>query len=282
MAKLPQQGRWQLVNPWLGEGAPFGILNVDFATLLGSARWWIEEAALSSVAKTGIDSFSARYALRSKSGAFRARLRDDGELEMDFYQGPPILKCRAVPRGETQWRVARMAILTCVGNPGWPTGPGHGALIGDGDVYTFERPNMTSSTSGWDVLTTSSYLAKTDNLARPIIIQELNMSRVNAGQVMDYIHRSIRADEDFISSGWCSLQSAAALAVGVSGGFDPTGLNTPLAVHDRVKSLGLVTKTYRIWDTAKTPAQHVSALVQQLSQYYYGVVAPVGPDVRTW
>lgn len=288
MPRLPQSGRWQTVDPRMtmgllgGAAPPFGILEVNFGKLCGSTRWVMDRASLSRVVVTGLDSFTADYALRGSAGSFKARIRDDGELELDFFAGTPLLKCRAVPRGETAVRVSKLAILTCVGNPGWPTGPGHGALIGDGECYTFERPNMTMSSSGWDVLKTTAYLGRAENEARPIVIQELNTSLVKPDKVMDYIFRSTRADEDFITSGWCSLQSAEALAEGVGGGFDPSGTNTPHAVYDLAKSKGLVTKSYYIWNPAKTPAQHVAVLNTALATDYAGVAASTGVDVRNW
>lgn len=292
MAHLPHTGRWQLVDPRItagllgGTAPPFGILEVDFARLQGTARWWVYQSPLSNVAidKTAHDTFSARYSLRGKSGAFLATLRDNGELEMSFYQGTGGLKCKAVPRGATTWRVSKMALLTCVGNPGWPAGPGHSALIGDRCVYTFERTGISAigSNSGWKVLTTPSYLGLPENEARPIIIQELDSTKVNFSKVVEYVDGSTRADDDFFSSGWCSLQTALALKVGVAGRFEPRGLDTPLAVHDYIKSLRLVTKTYRIWNPAKTPGKYLPDVRAALAKSYRGVGPPTGADVRNW
>lgn len=291
MARLPQRGRWQLVDPRLtmgllgGDPPPFGILEMDLGAKTGSCRWWVHESSLTHVVVTPPDQFAARYAIRSFAGAFTAKLRDDGELELDFYQGTPKLKCRAVFPGETQWQVGRMALLTAVGNGSGrlTNGPGHSALIVDNEVWTFEDfPRVDGSTSGWIVSPTTLYLGKPLNLSRPIIIQELSPSAVNFSKAMDYIQRSTWADEDYIGSGVCSQQSAAALAVAVTGGFDPRGVNTPRAVHDLAKSRGLASKTYYIWDTNKTPPADVSVLVSELSRYYYGVKPTTGQDVRTW
>jgi hypothetical protein len=264
-----------------GERPPFGILEVDFLNKTGTARLVWDTTTLTHVTITPPDQFAAKWTMGSRSGSFDAKLLNNGDLELNFYQGSPKLKCRAVPRGET-WQVSRLALLTCVGNGYFlPTGPGHSAMIVDREVFTFEDPLAVSS-SGWVEMRVQAYLDLSGNLIRPIIIQELNLSRVNGGEVMEYIQNSIRRDEDYGPSGVCSQQTAWALAAGLPGGFDPAGVNTPRAVHDLVKSKALVSNTYLLWDSSLSRKEHVPVYTQELSRYYYGVKPPIGPNVRDW
>ncbi len=137
----------------------------------------------------------------------------------------------------------RVGVLTCVTN-GLSMGPGHTALVVDGNVYTFETfaAGWTSTgTSGWRILSTGSYLA--ENTGRPVAVQELKTS-VNATSVLNWILQDDKADSDYASAGVCSQRAAMALSAGVGFKVDPTGFNTPYAVYQFLDSKGVVAKTY--------------------------------------
>ncbi len=136
----------------------------------------------------------------------------------------------------------RVALLTCVSNFRGG-GPGHTALILDDSVYTFEA---RSDFSGWHKFKTAAYLK--ENAYRPVVIQELSASRVNASAVMSYVVKSGARDDNFGWDGVCSQQAANALSAGMNMVINPTwGMNTPYAVYNFIKQSGRVADSYHTW-----------------------------------
>lgn len=139
----------------------------------------------------------------------------------------------------------RAALLTCVSNGANIGGPGHSAVILDDYVYTFEASLggwLSVTESGWFQVRTADYLKA--NTWRPIVIQELSETQVNATAIRGYISRSDDNDEDFISSGVCSQQAAKALSAGIGAAVDPWGMNIPYLVYRYIKNSGLVVNAY--------------------------------------
>lgn len=288
MARLPKTGKWLLVDSryfgslFGGVGPPFGTMSVNFHNRTGTVSMKGCTSLLTNIIVRGIGSFSAKYSSGKNRGKFNATIRDDAYLEINF-SGSWKESCTASPIKLTLHGAKRIAILTCVGNPGLPTGPGHSALIADSVCYTFENmgSNFSTTKSGWDVLKTTKYLKRPDNLKRPVIIQEIDTSKVKPKSVLTYIHGSMVADDDYGTSGVCSSQVANAIEAGIKGKFNTRGLDKPRDVYLLAKSKRIVKKSYYIWDPKLSGDSNTQ--FSELRRYYSGSVKPsTGADVRTW
>ena len=136
---------------------------------------------------------------------------------------------------------SRVAILTCVGNNGNGTGPGHTSLVIDSKTYSFEA---IFATTAWKTFNTRAYVAQ--NTHRPLVIQEL--PTVNANAVLTYIQVTGAVGLDYLEHGVCSQQAALALSTGTPGGFNPRGFDTPWGVYAHAANRKLAAKTYLIWN----------------------------------
>ena len=173
----------------------------------------------------------------------------------------------------------RVAILTLVGNTESGAGPGPTAIVVDNMVYSFENAgdwfsHPSRERSGWKSFTTRSYLAA--NSFRPVIVQELNPSTVNANAVMRYIRGSIAADDDYMGSGVCSSQVSNAVDAATRRTFNPRGVDTPYKVFQLARSQGLASATYLIW-----PAPRQNAAATKLRTDYASVISS-GAGILSW
>jgi hypothetical protein len=287
LVKTARNARWQLVDPrWTagllgGDGPPFGVLTARFSRNGGFVQRLSDYSDLTAFARPDPGKFTASYKLQSLTGAFSATITDEGHLKLKF-TGSRKLECEARLRGLND--DAKLAILTCITNGVVISSPGHSAIIADDKVYTFE--NLTggalSENSGWSILKTTDYLSLPGNVKRPIVIQELDMQKVNAGKALAYIQGSIANDEDYLGSGVCSTQAASAIDAGITGGFDPWGVDTPHSVFALANERKIVSRSYYIWDSSKSPADKVAGLVEKLANDYAGVPMAKGFDVRSW
>jgi hypothetical protein len=286
---------------------PFEKLEINFQSGTGMVATGTRNDFLTKVIFRNVvlGTFTARYKFQRDQGGFWADLRDDGSLDMNFMAGGASgLTCIAQPVSMVHWTVKRLAVLVIAGNINRPSGWGHACLVVDGNVYTFENWGanvgkvgpldfdlgfgekdasgnysgglLDKRTSGWIVKPVREYLQRPDVAERAVVIQELNMSKVNASAVMSYVHAGQMGDKDFFTSLWCSYQVACALSCGVDGGFTAIGnghfYNTPRAVYDAAKKRGIVSRTYMIWDSNKTPPNERAAWVEDLTTNY--------PDAR--
>ena len=137
----------------------------------------------------------------------------------------------------------RVAILTCVGNDSDGTGPGHTSLVVGSKTYSFEA---ILATTAWKTFRTTSYVA--DNTHRPLVIQEISANLINSRNVLAYIMATSIAGLDYGSAGVCSQQASLALSMGISGGFNPSGFDTPWRVYNHCANRGLASSTYLIWN----------------------------------
>jgi hypothetical protein len=287
LVKTARNARWQLVDPrWTagllgGDGPPFGVLTARFNRNTGFVERMYDYSDLTAFARPNPDSFTASYNFQKLTGSFSATITDEGHLKLKF-TGSRKLECEARLRGLND--DAKIAILTCITNGVVINSPGHSALIADDKVYTFENlmGGALSSNSGWSIVKTTDYLKLPGNVIRPIVIQELDMQKVNAGKALAYIEASIANDEDYLGSGVCSTQAASALSAGVAGGFDPWGVDTPHSVYALAKERMLVSRAYYIWDSSKAPAAKVPGLIEKLANEYPDTPMAKGFDVRSW
>ncbi|MEO1999427.1 MAG: hypothetical protein ABGZ17_29630 [Planctomycetaceae bacterium] len=173
----------------------------------------------------------------------------------------------------------RVAILTLIGNTSSGTGPGHTAIVVDNRVYSFENagdwfslPNRERS--GWKSFTTRAYLNQ--NRFRPVVVQEMNATTVNANSVARYIRSSIAADDDYMGSGVCSSQVSNAIDAATRRSFNPRGVDTPLKVFNLARTQGLASATYLIWASPQN-----NAAATKLSNQYSSVTAS-GTGILSW
>jgi hypothetical protein len=134
-------------------------------------------------------------------------------------------------------------LVTCVTNAGG-IGPGHSAIAYNNTIYSFEDINYGKTGSAWIVIGLNAYIRK--NSQRPVILQELT-STVNSRNVINYIQKSIANDDDFIGSGVCSSQAAAAIEAGYAGKFNTFGVDKPYEIYQLAKSKGIVKTETMHW-----------------------------------
>ena len=282
---LPKAAKWQLIDPRIfcgllgGDDPPFGVMEINFSTRLGTCWYGWKSGTISNMTMLGIGKFTAGYTFGSKTGEFEATLRDDGYLMLKF-SGDYKDETYARPLELSVWSPKRMAVLTCVGNPGWPGGPGHSGLVADHMTFNFQIVNMTGHQSGWEVEIAKDYFNKSENRARPIVIQELNMELVSAEKAMTYIQGSMLADEDYASSGVCSQQAANALSAAVKS-FSVGGIDTPLNLYQAVKAHGFVTRSYYLWHPSES-GDLQSRWLEEISEHFYGEPMSTGPSCLGW
>jgi len=134
-------------------------------------------------------------------------------------------------------------LVTCVTNAGG-IGPGHSAIAYNNTVYSFEQLDYGKSGSGWLVIGLTKYI--NNNKHRPVILQELT-SAVSAAKVLKYIQSSMRNDDDYIGSGVCSSQAAAAIDAAYSGTFNTIGVDKPYEIYQLAKDKGIVKSETMHW-----------------------------------
>ena len=88
-------GKWLLSSGVVTSNAPFGAVEVDFPRKRGWVRHGLNSAEISVVLPTPT-TFAAEYAFGANRGSFRAEVQPDGSLEIDFYVGTVILKCKGI------------------------------------------------------------------------------------------------------------------------------------------------------------------------------------------
>jgi hypothetical protein len=155
-----------------------------------------------------------------------------------------------------------VSILTFVTN-GQGVGPGHSAIQIENKCYSFENANdwfsWKTENSGWKILNVSDYYDK--NAWRPILRQRLNQ-KCYSESVIEYINKSIKNDDDYISSGVCSTLVSKAINYALPAEiiFDPKGIDTPFGVFHCARRLGLVLSEDYTW------ADHLAAMVEHRQQ----------------
>jgi hypothetical protein len=182
--------------------------------------------------------------------------------------------------------VDKIAVLTLVSNVKG-SGPGHSAIVASGKtsskVATFEEIGGSATTgTAWMIIDTKTYLLK--NKHRPVVVQELN-EKVRPLDVMDYVLRSMKRLEGFLSSGVCSMQVALAIDAGTVGEFNPKGVDTPHKVYLLIKHRGLEKSTYHYWPGASASAlgDAFSKLQNKMATDYAGVPqAAPNAGVASW
>ena len=208
----------------------------------------------------------------------------------------------------------RVAVLTCVGNPGMGSsenlfikGRGHSAMIVGGEILSW-------SSGGWEkCLTVKNYFSQPEN-KRPIIIQELSI--FSMPNLADTIRKSkadgvswwpyllpinwlpliallITGDHPFlIPGGVCSQQVAEAL--NADPGWLPFFATTPrdvfFEVRDKYKKN--IVREYYIFNNERSPTQeqknHIERTIDQFlgkkyTQKTTGLLRHAQePDVRSW
>lgn len=159
-----------------------------------------------------------------------------------------------------------VTIMTFVTNGGG-VGPGHSAIAFDDTVYSFEAVgDWFNSQSGWITVNYDDYVEK--NAWRPIILQTLS-PKVSPKKARAYIQKSMLNDDDYLSSGVCSSQVAAAVDAGTTVPFDPDGIDTPNRLYGKARRAGLVLAENIIWEdqTSMTTLQWAS-IVNKLNFDY--------------
>ena len=145
----------------------------------------------------------------------------------------------------------KLTILTCVTNLNG-SGPGHTAIAVDNTVYSFENTGDWFSfggnnASGWITADLDAYLKK--NAHRPVILQTLN-EKVKPDPVLGFIRGSMASDDDYLSSGVCSSLVSSAINAGLTGGFNPSGVDTPWKVYNLARAKGIVADEQGVWPGA--------------------------------
>ena len=144
----------------------------------------------------------------------------------------------------------KVILVTCVTNK-YGYGPGHSAIAINNTVYTFENyKDYGSSNSGWLAFGLTEYLEK--NTFRPVILQMLGQS-VDAGKALQYINKSRKSEDDYLSSGVCSSQAASTINAGYSAGsFNTWGVDTPYDIYRLAHKLNLVDDEQMFWPDRDT------------------------------
>lgn len=172
-----------------------------------------------------------------------------------------------------------IAILTLISNAKG-VGPGHSAIVAGNNVYTFEELAGIRGDS-WIIINVSKYLKK--NGHRPVVVQEVN-EKVNFKKVMNYLAHSIQRDDDYLTSGVCSSQVAAAIDAGMNQKFNPTRIDTPRKVYMLAKTKGIVKRSYYYWPGAPALGDYARYfLVERMERDYADVTSLVPNDgIISW
>jgi hypothetical protein len=96
MPDLPGRGKWQLSNPWFGADAPFGILEIDFDNLNGTARYFFTTTPLQNLRVSGPGRFTARYILGVNHGWMEGVYHNDQTITL-LFTGTVETTCTAHP-----------------------------------------------------------------------------------------------------------------------------------------------------------------------------------------
>ncbi|MCA9756682.1 MAG: hypothetical protein KDA27_12835 [Candidatus Eisenbacteria bacterium] len=144
----------------------------------------------------------------------------------------------------------RVAILTMVGNTRYGRGPGHTAIAIDDKVYSFGDISICLGndgvySSGWIEMGVRDYIAQ--NSWRPVVVQELSASKVDARDVFRHIQRCADREDEHLGSGDGSSRAALAVEAGMAAPFDRAGIDTPYKLYQLAKYRGIVSQAYYYW-----------------------------------
>ena len=147
--------------------------------------------------------------------------------------------------------MAKMALLTPLGNTKGSNGPGHSALVIGPTVYSF------GDNGTWFVAPSKSYMDGTNY--RAVVVHELDGSKVDDQKVLAYVSSSIRWKAVYILSGVCSTKTSMAINAGTEDDFDPIGFDTPVGVAKLVEKKKLSVESYFVPATSdQSDQQHLS------------------------